>query len=91
MEYVTEHARTATKPGTRRTSEGAIAQLGERLLCKQEVGGSIPPGSTSSDRCILGACSPEPLGSGECVHAGIQCRVCCLKNRESLANIGMLY
>ena len=26
---------------------GAIAQLGERLLCKQEVGGSIPPGSTS--------------------------------------------
>ena len=27
--------------------DGAIAQLGERLLCKQEVGGSIPPGSTS--------------------------------------------
>jgi hypothetical protein len=27
---------------------GAIVQLGERLLCKQEVGGSIPPGSTSS-------------------------------------------
>ena len=27
---------------------GAIAQLGERLLCKQEVGGSIPPGSTSA-------------------------------------------
>jgi hypothetical protein len=26
---------------------GAIAQLGERLLCKQEVGGSIPPGSIS--------------------------------------------
>ena len=25
---------------------GAIAQLGERLLCTQEVGGSIPPGST---------------------------------------------
>src|SRR5258705_3372023 len=28
-------------------SEGAIAQLGERLLCKQEVVGSIPSGSTS--------------------------------------------
>ena len=28
---------------------GAIAQLGERLLCKQEVGGSIPPGSTKTD------------------------------------------
>ena len=28
-------------------NEGAIAQLGERLLCKQEVIGSIPIGSTS--------------------------------------------
>ena len=28
-------------------NEGAIAQLGEHLLCKQEVGGSIPPGSTT--------------------------------------------
>ena len=28
-------------------SSGAIAQLGERLLCKQEVTGSIPVGSTS--------------------------------------------
>ena len=27
---------------------GAIAQLGERLLCKQEVTGSIPVGSTSA-------------------------------------------
>ena len=27
-------------------SGGAIAQMGERLLCTQEVGGSIPPGST---------------------------------------------
>jgi hypothetical protein len=27
--------------------QGAIAQLGERLLCKQEVVGSIPSGSTS--------------------------------------------
>jgi hypothetical protein len=27
--------------------DGAIAQLGERLLCKQEVAGSIPAGSTS--------------------------------------------
>ncbi len=28
---------------------GAIAQLGERLLCKQEVTGSIPVGSTRAD------------------------------------------
>ena len=27
---------------------GAVAQLGERLLCKQEVVGSIPSGSTIS-------------------------------------------
>ena len=30
-----------------RHQRGAIAQLGERLLCKQEVIGSIPIGSTS--------------------------------------------
>jgi hypothetical protein len=29
---------------------GAIAQLGERLLCKQEVVGSIPSGSTIRSR-----------------------------------------
>ena len=27
-------------------TKGAVAQLGERLLCKQEVVGSIPSGST---------------------------------------------
>ena len=31
----------------RSQDEGAIAQLGERLHGMQEVGGSIPPGSTS--------------------------------------------
>ena len=31
-------------PGVR--SVGAIAQLGERVLCKHEVVGSIPSGST---------------------------------------------
>ena len=33
---------------------GAIAQLGERLLCTQEVGGSIPPGSTTSGLLFTG-------------------------------------
>jgi hypothetical protein len=28
------------------TENGAIAQLGERVLCKHEVVGSIPSGST---------------------------------------------
>ena len=36
----------ATKPDEKSTSHGAIAQLGERLPCTQEVGGWIPPGST---------------------------------------------
>ena len=31
----------------KRQVKGAIAQLGERLPCTQEVGGSIPPGSTN--------------------------------------------
>jgi hypothetical protein len=29
---------------------GAVVQLGERLLCTQEVGGSNPPGSTIEAR-----------------------------------------
>ncbi|CAA6604012.1 hypothetical protein MTBLM1_20132 [Rhodospirillaceae bacterium LM-1] len=29
------------------TPSGAVAQLGERVLCKHEVVGSIPSGSTS--------------------------------------------
>ena len=33
--------------------EGAIAQLGERLLCKQEVVGSIPSGSTNTRAYLL--------------------------------------
>jgi hypothetical protein len=32
---------------TRQRSQGAIAQLVERVLCKHEVVGSIPSGSTS--------------------------------------------
>jgi hypothetical protein len=32
---------------SRIAAKGAIAQLGERLLCKQEVVGSIPSGSTN--------------------------------------------
>ena len=31
---------------------GAIAQLAERLLCKQEVAGSIPAGSISLTRVV---------------------------------------
>ena len=41
-----------------RTKFGAIAQLGERVLCKHEVVGSIPSGSTifvlATSRCEAG-------------------------------------
>ena len=38
---------TDARPGSNIIpTHGAIAQLGERLLCKQEVTGSIPVGST---------------------------------------------
>ena len=37
---------------------GAIAQLGERLHGMQEVGGSIPPGSTNLRRFAATACKP---------------------------------
>jgi hypothetical protein len=40
--------RRATKSGE---AKGAVAQLGERLLCKQEVIGSIPFSSTN--RCQM--------------------------------------
>src|SRR6478672_11920779 len=37
---------------------GAIAQLGERLVRNEEVGGSIPPGSTSLRRSAATAGKP---------------------------------
>ena len=38
---------------------GALAQLGERLLCKQEVTGSIPVGSTTI--CSSQSIAKRPL------------------------------
>jgi hypothetical protein len=35
-----------TRASRRRSDSGAVAQLGERGLCKPEVVGSIPIGST---------------------------------------------
>ena len=46
--YMTERTNSATQSeGKKDKQKGAIAQLGERLPCTQEVGGSIPPGSTN--------------------------------------------
>ncbi len=44
--YVTDRRQNENVLDGKKTSQGAIAQLGERLPCTQEVGGSIPPGST---------------------------------------------
>ncbi len=41
-----ESCRTWSDPGDR--ADGAVAQLGEHLLCKQGVSGSIPLSSTKS-------------------------------------------
>ena len=49
------------KPRACTKSGGAIAQLGERLLCKQEVIGSIPIGSTSN---MKPGSSNQTRGSG---------------------------
>ena len=46
---------------------GAVAQLGERLLCKQEVIGSIPIGSTNFE--FLTTCNYEFLRDLRGVHA----------------------
>ena len=44
----------------RAVGRGAVAQLGERRLCKAEVGGSSPPGSTTSHRGHLAAIRQWP-------------------------------
>ncbi len=44
---------TPSQPRANLGRLGAIAQLGERLLCTHEVVGSIPSGSTKRDRTIV--------------------------------------
>jgi hypothetical protein len=56
---------TLTRFGPLRTlppSCGAIAQLGERLHGMQEVGGSIPPSSTTLPHCDFPSPSSRGLG-----------------------------
>src|ERR1700686_4966962 len=44
--------------------DGAIAQLGERVVRNDEVGGSIPPGSTSLRRLRLLRLGKPPRSEG---------------------------
>src|ERR1700710_612952 len=54
---------------------GAIAQLGERVLCKHEVVGSIPSGSTSKLACKpIRACSECELASHSSLKSEIERR-----------------
>ena len=46
---------------------GAIAQLGERVLCKHEVVGSIPSGSTNGLSAQLKGRSRKRLARAKCV------------------------
>ncbi len=50
---MTEVSEQPTTLDAKKTSQGAIAQLGERLPCTQEVVGSIPSGSTKFARTLL--------------------------------------
>jgi hypothetical protein len=53
---------------------GAVAQLGERLLCKQEVTGSIPVSSTTFNKVVE---SSDQIGS--CPNLKRTSKTICLK------------
>ena len=48
-----EATNRSTEHGPLGCAQGAIAQLGERVLCKHEVVGSIPSGSTNGGVCFV--------------------------------------
>jgi len=90
-EYRTARAQipSAGPGGSRRTEkakpragytagEGALAQLGERRLCKPEVTGSIPVRSTAFDRAETAVYSRKPAFSGTRPR-------CSVSNRSNLA------
>ena len=52
----------ATRVANRR---GAVAQLGEHLLCKQGVVGSIPSSSTTKEEASIAKASTESRGKRE--------------------------
>ena len=70
---------------------GAIAQLGERLLCKQEVTGSIPVGSTRFYRRIE-ECSakvrPES-GPSQCISDSFGCSLTIRKKQGGSGTLQM--
>ena len=69
-------ASTCTKAYTRRRAtksgeaKGAVAQLGERLLCKQEIIGSIPFSSTNRGSEVRDQGSEKSKASDEAFASG---------------------
>ena len=58
--------RTCTGQATKsREARGAVAQLGEHLLCKQGVVGSIPSSSTTKEEASIAKASTESRGKRE--------------------------
>ncbi|KAF3945820.1 hypothetical protein CMV_027844 [Castanea mollissima] len=56
---------------------GALAQLGERLLCKHQVIGSIPIGSTKPQRARqFSDAEPHALRPASLLQAGLTTRLC---------------
>ena len=62
------------------SNRGAIAQMGERLPCTQEVAGSTPVGSTSTGACRIE--HQDPGGGNVRVQSGF------LNNSESRNDAG---
>lgn len=54
---------------------GGIAQLGERLLCKQQVTGSIPVASTTSPRALESAGRPVESKTDALNEADLEARL----------------
>jgi hypothetical protein len=68
----------ASRPFVLGGGYGAIAQLGERIVRNDEVGGSIPPGSTS-----LRSLRELRLGKPRAVHPGEASKGCPAEARRT--------
>ena len=54
--------------------DGAVAQLGERLVCNQEATGSIPVSSTNDFVELLGALGGLPACLGGSIVSGVKAK-----------------
>ena len=68
-------------PSASTSRDGGVAQLGERLLCKQEAVGSIPSTSifASSLQFLLSYASPRVLQHTSAAQAAQKSQILCKK------------